>query len=963
MKNSINAPCNTCMWSDTCDHRHDFLNFYQNSDDMMVRVDRDGDADTFSVIVECRYTDGPGLRNIYGNLGLAIPSYCALYPQNRCPLNRLFNVGPNGEPILHKQHRPAIRPGMPASDFWAKVKTDKDYSHRCDCCKFINPPHDSDYMSISKTPYSTFVTTTVDGMTQKHVPRREILDILVNQYNFIIPPEYELDTENTNETFFLTDETTIVRLYFNHVGAETPVEVVDTYENMKATGKIKMLSLLNRDLIPIVKPDNPNGTRLIAPELSDIAIFKLPHSFQLNDHVQIHNGDYIPYKYVPPVNGSEVQTPGYFKMDTEADGAARSHRNQWAFDSVINIEIPVGAMVRIDYNTFQNLQISETGLKELNSGREIDIASESSGNINYTSLYITMGADDELIMVPFIASGEDGIDQSSIPYVKNLRGTKVHSTEVTPITVGNVIGKHQNQTTQYRPIPFINPLAGCNISRHPEITLVELPDGKTGYKSTDPMLFAFPPSIGFQRPFFDFLGWTKDEKYETCDQSTTIIDNITNFDVMADLASVRTLVYDREADERPFDASGSTLYACWKINAEKICEYVKTKVGEIGADDLLTPDNPFICDVYHLQVSNRRATGKNLLDIIKKTVPEGFECRVLMAENMSTRHSINSLVTSGMEIKFATQLDGKDYEGVTIEITEDTGALIRESAYYDVFIIPNEENRYGLVGGWNQFTFYRIKVEFSQIPVDVTLYVAPENAGKGRTELRMKDITSYLFEPGGELPDDLAIVNAYETCDHPANCNVGCGVACWVLMGKDADFYYIRDLNVVVKYPVHITVKTEVTKYNIQTVYQSDHIVLSDECPDSLNLREWLAGDSIEFDLDRLKYLNAIGSTSAATLLMRDEAGKLMNLHEYPNLSCQGIFVMLKDHEKFGKEIVLGMSPKEELTIDLILENAALEPKPLEPAMCDRCKDYVQLNDKSWVKCKLECRDYVANNV
>lgn len=250
------SPCYGCSKALICPYKETFQKLCANIDKLKVNKD-DMDAtpiDTYTIRVEHRYIDGPGLEQNLSNLGIK--------PTNRhCTLNRACPMTPwwsdpirdNGVPIGYPIDRVArdardcngekipYRPRHTMEKTNIITRNDKDLPFRVNCfsCPYRETEMSSQLEELIKSCAATFrvdYAEIVKGAT-----------VLTDMVALTTLNNYEVDYSRTPEQWTIKSERDVITIYYKYNDpASDPDDSVDsipTVESLREQGYGISLSL------------------------------------------------------------------------------------------------------------------------------------------------------------------------------------------------------------------------------------------------------------------------------------------------------------------------------------------------------------------------------------------------------------------------------------------------------------------------------------------------------------------------------------------------------------------------------------------------------------------------------------------------------------------------------------------------------------------------------------------------
>ena len=248
------SPCYGCSKASICPYKETFQKLCANIDKLKINKDEVDSTpiDSYTIRVEHRYSDGPGLENNLSNLGIK--------PTNRhCTLNRACPMTPwwsdpirdNGVPIGYPIDRVArdarycdgekipYRPRHTMEKTNIITRNDRDLPFRVNCfsCPYRAPELNSQLEALIQSCASTFRVDYV----------QLVKGALVNTSTVALTTleNYTIDTERTTAQMRITSERDVIIIYYKYKNPDTstPIEEAPTVDDLREQGHNITLSL------------------------------------------------------------------------------------------------------------------------------------------------------------------------------------------------------------------------------------------------------------------------------------------------------------------------------------------------------------------------------------------------------------------------------------------------------------------------------------------------------------------------------------------------------------------------------------------------------------------------------------------------------------------------------------------------------------------------------------------------
>lgn len=256
--------CSSCAHAAICPNREAFMAFYNHRDEVMVKCgDGTGNLDdtqAVTVRIEHRYLDGPGLEQLYRELGLGNGFGCnPCMWANGCPLNGwkhpydtpIYMPYPHAAGYIAPLCQGARTPNGDRIQFIAPVAPpatnqvhaspyppfSTKYTSCSDCPNLNNDK--VDYAKLGGTVYSTFDVTNLDTE----------IDKVINLADIPTPTSIMAGyqrAESNPETFTVTSEENIFIIYYTY-GTSSTTPIPDPIPDAMSEDEIKSAGL-NRKL-------------------------------------------------------------------------------------------------------------------------------------------------------------------------------------------------------------------------------------------------------------------------------------------------------------------------------------------------------------------------------------------------------------------------------------------------------------------------------------------------------------------------------------------------------------------------------------------------------------------------------------------------------------------------------------------------------------------------------------------
>lgn len=536
--------CENCANSSVCPHREVFLKFFENRDKILVGCgDENGNIDTsvtVKVRVEHRYMDGPGLEEVYRNLGLtgsggspcvswggACPILChhpfdspiyaphphaAGYIEPLCRGARDNNgnqipfITPLATPRTNEVHAQPY-PTYPGLNWWS-CKSCANAGH----CSAAN----GDYNKIGGTVFSTFGITYVDAKIGSEVNAADIETPKTIQANY-------RRLNNTPASFKISSEEDVIVIFYEHY---EDVTVVDPYkwmtmDEIREKGLTHDVEIFYNDLSYIYPSFDGVSSVAMNVKLEGVICGSINRR-NSDGSIEITTGQRVAIGYTNKISDA-LQTSKHedlFTLSQEILGAYAGDIISVTDESMVSkdqtIDISVGNYRKLDMVEGDILviglympeeyTIDLNMMRMMNYGGDLSVsmAANSTGNgLRYIRLMVNIHSDDIVLQTCIVRKDymDDEATYRPIDYLSTWDNHQI-AWNMEKITAMN--GK--TPVIVYRPIaPRKWPAAYFN-------------DKTPSYREDCP-----PSSAYIVRPFFDLIGYTTEaSKRMTYDPSIQI---------------------------------------------------------------------------------------------------------------------------------------------------------------------------------------------------------------------------------------------------------------------------------------------------------------------------------------------------------------------------------------------------------------------------------------------------------
>lgn len=509
--------CTNCAHASLCPHREEFLAFFANRDQVMVKcLNDDGqlnDDVSFSVRIEHRYLDGPGLEKVYKELNLGGAGWFpCMTAHSSCPFFRnpfqspVFApypvpagyVNPDDPICLDARDAagnklPYIAPCYPPATNqiyatpYAPVRTSANQYWSCaSCAEYDRCKDEFDYAKLGGTVYSTFA---IDYQSTKEGDVIKLDSIAIPD---VILPGYERANRNP-ASFTITSETDVLIIYYTYVGTQEERPQWSTIDTLKEEGKIHTMQFFYGErayIYPTLTSD-----QVVGMNVQMMRVVCGHNNRQDANGKAYTQGMTIPFASAGTGKLSLYYNGAVLKEPTEADLNAMSVNVSGVSYQVCD-EMVEGDTVTIKFTFDRRYKIDTTIMKLMNYGIDfIDFTAKEYllSNSTYSTAYLTFTVPEGDFIVQTVLVRRtmvlDPITYPPIDYESLWNPYEIHwGTHQVAVTIGDEI------------VQVSQPIAPRKWDK-------AIIGDMTPYYATN-----FPPDdTCIVRPGFNLLGYSDDE--------------------------------------------------------------------------------------------------------------------------------------------------------------------------------------------------------------------------------------------------------------------------------------------------------------------------------------------------------------------------------------------------------------------------------------------------------------------